>query len=127
MTTPLSERMALFQECIEQRDQRLATQILHPDYELVLLHPRLARVPRASWIDMLPDYVVDSYRVEEEVVEELADLAVVFHRAHMAATVLGEDRSGTFVITDVWRMGADGWQVWRRHSTPLAAGDMPSR
>jgi hypothetical protein len=43
----------------------------------------------------------------------------------MSATVLGEDRSGTFIITDVWRHRSDGWRVWRRHSTPMFAGDMP--
>jgi hypothetical protein len=40
----------------------------------------------------------------------------------MKATVLGEDRSGLFVISDVWRRGEQGWRVWRRHSTPLSAG-----
>ena len=53
------------------------------------------------------------------------DLAVVLHRDRMQATVLGEDRSGTFIITDVWRKGNDGWRVWRRHSTRLAAGRLP--
>jgi len=45
-------------------------------------------------------------------------------RLTMTAMVLGEDRSGAFVISDVWLRGADGWRIWRRHSTPLAAGPM---
>lgn len=43
----------------------------------------------------------------------------------LEATVLGKDRSGTLVISDIWLPQADGWRVWRRHSTPLSAGDMP--
>jgi hypothetical protein len=43
----------------------------------------------------------------------------------MHATVLGEDRSGTLVISDVWRRTAEGWRVWKRHSTPFEAGRMP--
>ena len=54
------------------------------------------------------------------------DLAVVMHRARIQATVFGADRSGTFVITDVWQRRAGAWKVWRRHSTPLAALPMPA-
>jgi hypothetical protein len=39
-----------------------------------------------------------------------------------------EERDGDAaerVLDDVWRRRADGWRVWRRHSTPLAAGRMP--
>lgn len=74
---------------------------------------------------MLEDYVVHSLTVEHSVVDRDDDLALVLHRDEMSATVLGEDRSGTFVITDIWRLRDAGWKVWRRHSTPLAAGEMP--
>jgi hypothetical protein len=43
----------------------------------------------------------------------------------MTATVLGQDRSGIFIVSDVWLSGADGWRIWRRHSTPFSAGAMP--
>jgi hypothetical protein len=43
----------------------------------------------------------------------------------MQATVLGSERSGLFVISDVWHRQNDAWRVWRRHSTRLAAGAMP--
>lgn len=38
---------------------------------------------------------------------------------------MGEDRSGIFVITDIWRRDPDGWHLWRRFSTPMTAGAMP--
>ncbi len=95
------------------------------DYALVLVQPVPALVRRDQWLAMLPDYVVHSYQVEEQVVDIDGDCATILHRAHMRATVMGEDRSGTFVISDVWRKRADGWRIWRRHSTPLTAGVMP--
>lgn len=56
---------------------------------------------------------------------EDGDYAAVLHRDRMRATVLGEDRSGVFVLSDVWRRRDERWRLWRRHSTPLGAGAMP--
>ena len=117
--------MTRFDRCIQERDQAAAQTVLDDDYALVLVQPTHAVIPRARWLEVLPDYVVHDYAVEDSVVDVDGDLATVLHRDRMAATVLGEDRSGTFVITDVWRRREDGWRVWRRHSTPLSAGTMP--
>jgi hypothetical protein len=82
-------------------------------------------MPRARWLEVLPDYVVHDYRVEERFVDVADDLAAVLQRVWMRATVLGGDRSGTLVISDFWRRTPDGWRIWKRHSTPFAAGRMP--
>jgi ketosteroid isomerase-like protein len=124
-TDELDRRIAAFQECIEQRDGAAAADILDPDYALVLVHPEPATMPRARWLEVLPDYVVHDYRVIERVVDVDGDCATVMHSADQRATVLGADRSGRFVITDVWRRRAGQWRVWRRHSTPLTAPKMP--
>ena len=117
--------MSRFQRCIEERDPELADGVLDPDYALVLVHPARAVMPRSRWLEVLRDYVVHRYEVEEVVVDLSGDVAVVLHRDVMSATVLGEDRSGTFVVTDVWRRRDGRWRVWRRHSTPLDAGELP--
>ncbi|MEP7035656.1 MAG: nuclear transport factor 2 family protein [Dermatophilaceae bacterium] len=125
MSGELLERAAQFQECIERRNAVAAHEVLDRDYALVLVHPARVMVPRDQWLAMLPDYVVHSYRVEEQVADVDEDCATILLRVRMQATVMGQDRSGTFVLTDVWRRRADGWRIWRRHSTPLAAGVMP--
>lgn len=117
--------MSRFQACIETRDGALAQAILDEDYALVLVHPAMVVMPRDRWLAVLPDYVVHSLHVAESVIDVAGDVAVVLHRDEMSATVLGEDRSGTFIITDIWRLRADRWRIWRRHSMPLAAGHMP--
>jgi ketosteroid isomerase-like protein len=114
-----------FQRCIEERDAEGANAVLADDYALVLVHPTPAVMPRDRWLEVLPDYVVRAYELEERRIDVGEDCACVLQRVAMQASVLGEDRSGTFVITDVWRRRSSGWQIWRRHSTPLAAGRMP--
>ena len=117
--------MEEFQSCIERRDAQAADALLEDDYALVLVHPTPAVMARERWLAVLPDYVVHEYELQERFIDVSGDCASVVQRVFMRATVLGQDRSGTFVISDTWRRGEDGWRIWRRHSTPLAAGRMP--
>ena len=121
----LIERWRGWQASIEARDVAAAGGYLADDYALELVQPDRAVVPRAAWLGMLPDYVVSGYRIKSQIVEVQGDVGLILHRAHQDATVYGDDRSGTFVLTDVWRHDDGTWRVWRRHSTPLAAGVMP--
>ncbi len=63
-------------------------------------------------------------RAATALVDRDGDTAAILQRVTLRATVLGEDRSGILVISDVWRHDGS-WRLWRRHSTPLAAGRMP--
>ncbi|MDX6233592.1 MAG: SnoaL-like domain [Nocardioidaceae bacterium] len=126
MTDPaLPTQMANFERVVLRSDTELALTVLHSDYALVLVLPVLAVMPRDRWLEVLPDYRVAAYEVQERHLDVVGDCATLLQRLTMSATVLGEDRSGTFVISDVWLRGPDGWRIWRRHSTPLAAGPMP--
>jgi ketosteroid isomerase-like protein len=127
MTTELLTQMENFQRVVRDRDHALAESVLDDDYMLMLVQPVPAAVPRAAWLGMLPDYVVHEYVVEEQTVDVDGDTAAVLSRVRMRADVLGEDRSGLFAITDVWRQRPGGWRVWRRHSTPATAGRLPHR
>lgn len=121
----LDAARASFDRCIADRDRALAEDVLHPDYALVLVQPTEAVMPRERWLAVLEDYVVHDCVVEAVVVDVRGDVATVLHRDRMSATVLGQDRSGVFVITDTWLRLEGAWQLWRRHSTPLSAGVMP--
>lgn len=103
----------------------MADEVLDQDFALVLVHPQPAVMSRARWLAVLPDYLVHEYEVQEQVVDSDGDVAAVAQRVRMEATALGEDRSGLFVISDIWRRHPDGWRIWRRHSTPLDAGALP--
>ena len=121
----LAVAMRKFDDAVRLRDHGLAEEVLHDDYALVLVQPAPATRPRVRWLELLDDYVVHSYSVEEQSIDRVEAVAAVLSKVRMQATVLGQDRSGVFVISDVWIRGDDGWQVWRRHSSPLTAGEMP--
>lgn len=121
----LEERIRLFLQCIQERDAAIAEDVLDDDYALVIVQPAPAVMPRERWLEVLPNYAVHTYDVQERTLDVDGDCAAMVHRVFMEATVLGEDRSGVFVISDVWRRRDGTWRVWRRHSTPLSAGEMP--
>jgi ketosteroid isomerase-like protein len=121
----ISDRTDRWQFTIQARDPEGAARFLSDDYALVILQPQPAVVRRDEWLRMLPDYVVSGYSVEERIVEAGNDLCTVFQRVDQTALVKGVERSGMFILVDVWVREADDWRVWRRHSTPLSAGAAP--
>ena len=121
----LIAQMANFDRCVQERDSQLAETVLHSDYALIPTNPTLQVVSRSVWLGMLPDYVVHSWRVEEHILDASGDCAASLQRVDMHATVLGVDRSGLFILTDIWRRHEDEWLVWRRHSTAMSAGTLP--
>lgn len=122
----LGSRMTQFQRAIEARDGGAAADVLHQDYALCLVVPSSAVIPRAAWLATLPDYVVHEWSVQELQIEELGDMAAVLQRGLQRATVHGQPRDGVFVISDIWEREGGVWRIWRRHSTPLTAGELPT-
>ena len=122
----LIDRWAGWQQAIEDRDVEATGGYMAHDYALALVQPVGALIGRAQWLASLPDYLISSYEIEDQIVDIDGDLAVVLHRARMRATVAGVDRSGIFVLTDIWRRDSGTWKIWRRHSTPMTSGAMPS-
>jgi len=117
-----------FERVVRERDGVLGERLLHADFALVLVHPEPAELPRAEWLRMLPDYVVSEWTVERHRTDVDGDCAAVLQRVRMEAVVLGQDRSGIFLISDIWRHQAEfGWQIWRRHSSPISAGALPQQ
>lgn len=125
-TEQVLARAAGWQSAIEARDVEGVGDFLHVDYALVLVVPAAVTMPRQEWVRLLVDYVVHAYDIHEQVVDVTGDTAVILTLASQEATVLGQDRSGRFVLSDTWLRDDDGrWRVWRRHSTPTSAGPMP--
>ena len=122
----LESRISQFQKAIETRDEVAADDVLHQDYALCLVIPESVVFPRATWLATLSDYLVHEWTVQARQVEVNGDVAAVLHRGFQRATVRGQPRDGVFVVTDVWLRDAGIWRVWRRHSTPWTAGEVPS-
>jgi hypothetical protein len=120
----LEARVAEFQRAIEARDVAAAEDVLHRDYALCLVVPVSVVHPRDVWLATLPDYVVHEWIVQERQVEVRGDVAAVLQRGFQRATVRGLPRDGVFVVSDTWLREGGVWRVWKRHSTPLTAGEM---
>ena len=120
----LLERAARWDAAVRDRDEAAAHALLAPDFALELVQPVRNVMGRDVWLEVLADYIVHEWEVEEQIVDQSEDVAALLRRVRMRATVMGEDRSGIFAITDVWRRIDGEWRVWRRHSTPLSAGQL---
>ena len=120
----LLRRAALWDRAIQERDEVAAAQLLAPEFALELVQPVRSVMSREVWLEVLADYVVHEWEVVEQIVDVDGDYAAMLRRVRMQATVMGEDRSGIFVMSDLWRRLDGEWRVWRRHSTPLSAGQL---
>jgi ketosteroid isomerase-like protein len=74
------------------------------------------RLDRQEWMATVPAYEVHSYEIADVVVHDYEDAAVVLADLELGATVRGEDRSGSFAVTDVWIKRGGRWQVVARSS-----------
>jgi hypothetical protein len=70
----------------------------------------------------VPFYEIHSYDFGDIRVHPYEDTAVVLASLDLQASVQGEDRSGSFALTDVWVKREGRWQVVARSSifTPEA-------
>ena len=57
-----------FEHCTYVRDHEAAETLLHVDFALVLVHPAPAVIDRQRWMEMLGDYLVHSWEVEERII-----------------------------------------------------------
>jgi ketosteroid isomerase-like protein len=75
-------------------------------------------VPRQAWLGLLKDsYVTESFTIDDIKVNVYGNTAVAMMMFTQKATVRGQDRSGQFVLTDIWNKGDKGWLIAERHST----------
>ena len=118
----LRRRAALWDQATGERDEVAAAELLAPEFALELVQPVRNIMTREVWLEVLADYVIHEWDVEERIVDVDGDCAAMLQRVRMQATVMGEDRSGTFVMSDLWRRIDGEWRLSRRHSTPLSTG-----
>ena len=74
-------------------------------------------VPREAWLETLKEYRTESFTVDDIRVHTYGTTAIVLMLFTQKATVRGQDRSGQFVITDIWVKQEQGWRVVERHSS----------
>ena len=79
--------------------------------------PSIQIAPRQSWLNLLKDYVTESFTIDDIKVNVYGKTAIAMLLFTQKAIVRGQDRSGQFVITDIWTKGKKGWLITERHSS----------
>ncbi len=74
------------------------------------------RLSRQEWMATVSLYEVHSYDFGDILVHSYEGAAVVLASLDLRASVQGEDRSGSFALTDVWVKREGRWQVVARSS-----------
>jgi ketosteroid isomerase-like protein len=110
-----------FNEIVKARDVELAKAIQAQGYRLLIRAPgsKLVEVSQEAWLEMLPKYIVNSYRIDDIKVLVLGDVAVVTLAFFQDANIEGSPRNitGEFMLTDVWVKRDGEWKIIERHSS----------
>lgn len=104
---------------IQRQDVAGMDRFLSPRYALSIAvqGAQLKVIPRAAWLDTLKAYDTKSFTIDDLTVHVYGDTAIVLMLFTQQAQVRGQDRSGQFLITDVWIKEASGWRVAEQHSS----------
>lgn len=114
---------------IQKQDESLMSQFLADDYFLAVAIQEmpLRIIPRDLWLDNLKFYKTASFNIDDIKVHVYGNSAIVLMLFTQHATVRGQDRSGQFLLTDIWVKQEGGWRVTERHSSrpEPAQGPLP--
>jgi ketosteroid isomerase-like protein len=114
----LVELAHVWARAVQGHDRERLESIVGREFTLV---GRSDEKSREEWLDdWSGPYVIDDWRYEEIEIELYGNTAVLSSRYSQTARHDGDDRSGSYLVTDVWVRRDGRWQVVRRHAT-LAA------
>ena len=111
---------AEWRDALFAKDEAKLRALIHPDFQLVGVRGEApVTLDLTAWIDALAsmdvvDLVVDVMHCCRE-----GNTIVATVDARWSVRYLGQTVQERVLLTDVWVEGADGWQVIRRHSSPL--------
>lgn len=103
------------------KDENAFAAILSDDFLLTSARGRFMN--KQEWISgAMGAFTCEDFDWEEIKVRTYGNTAVVNARAKQRAKVGEEDWSGHFLLTDVWVLQNDHWQVVARHGTGPLSG-----
>ena len=109
----LKELSVAWMKAWKDNDMLFLENILAPDFRL--LTSELWIMPREQWLANIPNYICEEFQYRKQEVREYGNTAIVQSLTSQKANFNGQDRSGDFLITDVWVKHTDGWKVVHRH------------
>jgi ketosteroid isomerase-like protein len=108
-------------QAVQERDMAFLEAHIGPEFTLTTGRPGAEVRSRSEWLQLTRDeYVVESFEFDDLIVQDYGDAAVVRSRYRQTGSMGGADRTGAYLMTDVWVRRDDRWQLVARHITPLA-------
>ena len=92
---------------------------LSPDYFLAVASPGkpLVTTPRKLWLEHLKVYSLEEMRLGEMLVRGYGDVASLAYPYFQRAKLNGEEKSGDYLITDIWVKRDGSWKIAARYSS----------
>ena len=107
-------------EAVQRRDMAALEQLLGEEFTLTTGRKGAEVRRRQEWLDVTREsYEVDQWAYEEMDVRVYGEAAVVRSRYRQTGRVGGADRTGVYLMTDVWVRRNGRWQAVTRHISPL--------
>jgi ketosteroid isomerase-like protein len=112
-----------WRDALFAKDDAALRKLIHPQFKLVGIRSTgTVAVALEDWLAALEKMdiasltvrVTDSVRIDRTIVATVD--------AQWKLRVMGHTIDERVLLTDVWVKGGDGWQVVRRHSSPVPAG-----
>ena len=114
--THLKKLSADWMQAWKENNMPLLETILAPEFRLITSEFWI--MPRQVWLDNIPNYICHEFRYLEQEVRLYGNTAIMQSCSSQKAEFKGNDRSGDFLITDVWVQQPGGnWQVVHRHTS----------
>jgi ketosteroid isomerase-like protein len=118
--TDLAALLVRWMEAVRDRDMPWLEAFLAPEFRLVTGRPGAEWRGREEWLEVTRSgYVIETFAFEEIDVNDYGDAAVLRSRYSQVGRLGDEDRTQTFLMTDVLIRRGGRWQAVTRHISPL--------
>ena len=105
---------------VQARDMRFLSDLLGEEFVLTTGRPGAEIRGRQEWLAITRErYIVEAFEFESLDVHVYGDAAMVRSRYTQKGRMDGQDRSQTFLMTDVFVRRSGRWQAVTRHISPL--------
>ena len=112
-----------WRDALFAKDEAALRKLIHPQFKLVGIRSTgTVAVGLDDWLGALQKMNIASLDVRVTDSVRLDKTIVATVDAQWKLRFMGHTIDERVLLTDVWVKGDDGWQVVRRHSSPVPAG-----
>ncbi|HYC95758.1 MAG TPA: nuclear transport factor 2 family protein [Sphingomicrobium sp.] len=112
-----------WRDALIAKDEEGIRRLIHPQFKLVGIRSTgSVAVDLEQWIEALKRMDIASLEVRVTECVALENTIVATVDAQWKVRYLGQLIDERVLLTDVWVRVGEGWQVLRRHSSPVPAG-----